>query len=312
MLPNSLKYQTKIESSASRCYRSNIQAQTSGPFNPNDTIIINIPTRNNLCLCPADSYLKFRVNLTNPSPTVGCLYARWDACGSHGVIQRIRCFSGSNLLSDIDNYGQLAKILFDAQMSTDSTYGKFSLLAGTRNDLVVNTPNNSALQVKSGRRFGSSNGSASGVAISTTLNETYCLNLISLVGSLCPDKYLPLWAMTSAPLRIEIQLVQNVANAICSDVPLNMTIDKVEYVAQMIEISDMAIDIIKQSMNGQPLQFVFNDFKNFQSTFPVSAGSSSVSIPIPAKYSSLKALFIAQQDSTKIGVNTFFPMSSNV
>ena len=50
MLPNSLKFQSKIESSASRSTRNNIQAQNgTGPYNVNDTIIINIPTRANLC-----------------------------------------------------------------------------------------------------------------------------------------------------------------------------------------------------------------------------------------------------------------------
>ena len=35
------------------------------------------------------------------------------------------------LLSDNDNYGLLAKILFDLQVPTDSTYGKYNILAGT-------------------------------------------------------------------------------------------------------------------------------------------------------------------------------------
>jgi hypothetical protein len=41
------------------------------------------------------------------------------------------------MLQDIDNYGMLVKMLYDLQMPTDSTYGKYSLLAGTRADLVA-------------------------------------------------------------------------------------------------------------------------------------------------------------------------------
>jgi hypothetical protein len=32
--------------------------------------------------------------------------------------------------------------LFDIQVPTDSAYGKYNILAGTRNDLIVNLPDN--------------------------------------------------------------------------------------------------------------------------------------------------------------------------
>ena len=73
-----------------------------------------------------ESFLKFSLNqFTNAgaNPTV----YRWDSCGAHGLIQRIRVFHGSNLLSDIDNYGVLSKILFDLQVPTDSSYGKYNI-----------------------------------------------------------------------------------------------------------------------------------------------------------------------------------------
>ena len=307
MLPNTLKYQTKIESSAARSYRSNIQPQNgTGPYGVNQTIIINIPTRANLTMNAANSYLKFRLNLTNPSTTAASLYARWDS-SAHSIIQRCRIFHGSNLLSDCDNYNFLAKMLFDAQMPADSLLGKFSILSGTRNDMIaINTGSgttfastNSVLSIKGGRRIGSTLGSAFGIAANQTIQETYCINLISLVGTLCAEKYLPLFACTSAPIRVELQLVQNVTNAICSDIPLTLTLDNVEYVAEMIEISDSAVSIINQSLNGQPLQFTVPDYKNYQSTFNLPVGNSSVSIPIPAKFSSLKSILINQSDSTK-------------
>ncbi len=211
-------------------------------------------------------------------------------------------------------------MLFDAQMPADALLGKFSLLSGTRNDMIaINTGSgttfastNSVLSIKGGRRIGSSLGSAFGIAANQTVQETYCINLISLVGTLCAEKYLPLFACTSAPLRVELQLVQNVTNAICSDIPLTLTLDNVEYVAEMIEISDSAVSIINQSLNGQPLQFTVPDYKNYQSTFNLPAGNSSVSIPIPAKFSSLKSILINQSDSSKYGSQGFFPLSSNV
>ncbi len=75
-------------------------------------IYINIPTRNNLFMVPHESYLIFDFSLNNSSGAA--LTGRWDKCGAHGLIQRIRIFSGSNLLQDIDNYGLVTKMLFDA------------------------------------------------------------------------------------------------------------------------------------------------------------------------------------------------------
>ena len=139
MLPKNLAYGSKVESASARSYRTNIQPQNgTGNYNAGETIIINIPTRNNLVFVPSESFLKFQTTVTaggNDSK-----YTRFDSCGAHGLIQRIRVFHGSNLLSDIDNYGLLSKILFDVQVPTDSTYGKYNILAGTRSDLVVSIP----------------------------------------------------------------------------------------------------------------------------------------------------------------------------
>jgi hypothetical protein len=65
MLPKNLKYGTKIESAVARSSRVNIQPQSGTTYGPNDTITINIPTRNNLVLVPTESYLKFNICLIN-------------------------------------------------------------------------------------------------------------------------------------------------------------------------------------------------------------------------------------------------------
>ena len=139
MLPKNLAYGSKVESASARSYRTNIQPQGgTGNYNASDTIIINIPTRNNLVFVPSESYLKFTHTVTIGAGNSN--YTRFDSCGAHGLIQRIRVFHGSNLLSDIDNYGLLSKILFDLQVPTDSLHGKYNILAGTRSDLTVSIP----------------------------------------------------------------------------------------------------------------------------------------------------------------------------
>ena len=97
MLPKNLAYGSKVESASARSYRTNIQPQNgTGNYNAGDTIIINIPTRNNLVFVPSESYLKFQHTVT---ASAASKYTRFDACGAHGLIQRIRVFHGSNLLT---------------------------------------------------------------------------------------------------------------------------------------------------------------------------------------------------------------------
>ena len=322
MLPKNLKYGSKVESAVARSSRVNIQPQGASSYIPNDTIIFNLPTRNNLVLVPTESYLKFNVVFTSGAASNAF---RWDACGAHGLIQRIRVFHGSNLLQDIDNYGMLAKMLFDLQQPADAVYGKQNILAGTRNDLAVLTPtvgafadisakNISAFQVNSGERLfnaGSTDNTFVGNAGTTKL-ETYCLNLVSLVGSLCSSSYIPLFAMTSAPLRVEIQLVPNAVNA-CATLTGALTntfsVTNCEYVANMIELGDSAMQTIYSSLGGEPLQFVVPDFRNYQFTQSLTANKTLVTFAIPAKFTSLKALFVTIRDKGT-GAVTFFPFSS--
>ena len=112
MLPKQLKYGSKVESAAAKSSRVNIAPQNgTGPYNLGDCIVLNIPTRQNLVLVPNESYLKFTVNALAAAADTA---VRWDSCGAHGIIQRIRIFHGSNLLQDIDNYNLLTKMIYDS------------------------------------------------------------------------------------------------------------------------------------------------------------------------------------------------------
>jgi len=310
MLPKNLKYGSKVESALARSSRVNIQPQNgTSTYQMGDTITINIPTRNNLCLVPTESYLKFNAAFTNGT-TVNQAY-RWDSCGASGLIQRIRVFHGSNLIQDIDNYGMLVKMLYDLQAPSDATYGKLTVTSGTRSDLVLNAATFAVNQINCGERLGGPVQALTGNG-GLVANETYCLNLVSIVGSLCSQNYLPLFALQSAPLRVEIQLVDTVNKAVASLVAggsFNLT--NVEYVANFIELGDPAMSLIQESLQGQPLQFVFPDFRNYQygSGTVSSLSSTQLAIPVPAKYSSLKSLFLTCRDKLT-GASTFFPYSS--
>ena len=327
MLPKTLKYGSKVESALARSSRINIAPQNgTGNYGLGDTIIINIPTRNNLVLAPTESYLKFKLTVTS---NVDNNAYRFDSCAAHGCIARVRVFHGSNLLEDIAEYGLLAKILFDLQQPTDSTFGKHSLLSGTRSDTVTQLQMTAtapadvaalkaqilasispSYQVNSGERIGGDRTALT--ANGGTVSDTYCLNLLSMVGSLSSSNYVPLWAMSSAPLRVEIQLVSSLIQG-CSELVATgastIALSNVEYIANFIELGDAAMSVIYDSLQGQPLQYVIPSFRNYQYTGTLNTSSTQINFPIPAKFSSLKSLIVTSRDKGT-GAATFFPFSS--
>lgn len=224
-------------------------------------------------------------------------------------------------------------MLFDVQLPTDCVYGKQNILAGTRSDLNVTFPTaaaaaaagSTAAQIDtaiatalapltsakvSANHINSGILLGSGIAQNgTTTVRSFALNLISLVGSLNSQNYLPLFACTSAPLRVEIQLVDAV-NKFCACTSNTSTIrlTETEYVANFIELGDQAMSMIYDSLGGSPLQFVVPDYRNYQTTFALTQNvSTQVNFSIPAKFSSLKSLFVTTREST--GTDTFFPLS---
>ena len=315
MLPKTLKYGSKVESSYARSFRTNIAPQNgTGDYALGDTITINLPTRNNLVLVPSESYLKFNVRVTNTSGANNSY--RFDSCGAHGLIQRIRIFHGSNLLQDIDNYNLLAKLLFDLQVPFDAVQGKNNILCGTRSDMTVQTPVVAAVADISLKVLSAFNTNSGDIIVSalanngTSASKTYCLNLISLVGTLCSSNYLPLFAATSAPLRVEIQLVDNISKfCACTSSSGSIALSNCEYVANLIELGDNAVSMVLDSLQGQPLQFVVPDYRNYQGSFSLATAQTQYQMPIPAKFSSLKSLFVTVRDKGT-GLATFFPFSS--
>lgn len=323
MLPKNLKYQNKVESaSGTTAYTSNIAPQNgTGPYGAGQTIIINIPTRNNLCLIGSESTLKFTLTATNASGGASNVM-RLDRGGANGIIQRLRLYSGSALLEDCDSYSLLMANLISLQKSNASVRGKFNISNGTRNDDVVECSTTAAAgaNITWGKSYICPGGEklwsvaeANTIANNTaTLARTYSISLLSILGTL-GSQYVPLFAMTSGgPLRLELQLVDSCNKFICSDVALGSTfsVTNVEYVASFLELSDNSMEIINSSLGGQPLQYVIPSFRNYVYTSNLAAAGQQINVPIAAKFSSLKSLFGIMRDTANTNNATFFPHSS--
>lgn len=304
MIPANLKFQSKVESAPARRYLTQIQPQGgTGLYNPNDTITINIPTRANTALIPSESYLRGQFNLiASSASTSSCL----ESCGWHQFIQRIRVFHGSNLLEDIDNYGQMAKIMYDYQAPEDAVKGRFAITSGTNEEYsgvgVAAAALANVRSVNRGRAIG---------ALATTAGGTafpFAINLISMVGALAGDKYLPLWEMTAAPLRVEIVLQSSLIRSMMVEggAGLNFTCSGVNYAGEFLELPDSAIAAIK-SASSSPLQMVVPSIRSYTNSAAIVTAGTQVSFPIPAKFSSLKSIVVATRSTA--GTAAQYPSS---
>ena len=287
-------------------YLTQIQPQGgTGTYNPGDTITINIPTRNNTALIPSESYLRGNFGLiSTTAPTSSCL----ESCGWHQFIQRVRVFHGSNLLEDLDNYGQLAKILYDYQAPEDAVKGRFSVTTGTNEEFsgvgVAAAALANVSSVNRGRAF-----TAAQFPIAATPGTLYpfSINLVSLVGALAGDKYLPLWEMTAAPLRVEIVLQSSLIRSMMVEggAGLNFTASGINYCGEFLELPDSAVSAIKAG-SSSPMQMVLPSYRSYTNSAAVPATTATqVSFPIPAKFSSLKNIFVASR--TTAGLAAQYP-----
>jgi hypothetical protein len=308
MIPANLKFQSKVESAPARRYLTQIQPQGgTGAYNNGDTITINIPTRNNTALIPSESYLRGTINTFLTSAATA---ATLESCGWHQFIQRVRVFHGSNLLEDIDNYGQLAKILYDYQAPEDAVKGRFSVTSGTNDEYSVATGGaigaNTLLNSRSVNR-----GRALG-ALTATASFPFAINLVSLVGALSGDKYLPLWEMTAAPLRVELVLQSTLVRALMVEgggavLPISFTFTNVNYCGEFLELPDSAVAAIKAG-SSSPMQMVLPSWRSYTNSASVPATTQTqVSFPIPAKFSSLKNILVATR--TTAGLAAQYPSS---
>ena len=88
-----------------------------------------------------------------------------------------------------------------------------------------------------------------------------------------------------------------------------MAITNCEYIAQFIELNDTAMSIISNSQQGQPIQYVFQDYRNYQYTATLAAAITTVTMPIPAKFASLKSMFVTARENANISTAGYFPFS---
>ena len=288
-LPKQLLYDNKINASYARNYNSVLQPQNTSNYGLGQTCIINIPAMNNTAMSGADTILSMKLRLASGVADTTSFLNR---AGGAAVIQRLRLFAGSQLLCDIDNYGQLASLLTTYQQSRDDVRGKSQVLQGTDELRGVQLFN------------------AAGNAAAKDLDLSFpVMSILSMT-----DNYVPLWALSSiGTLRLELQFVSSVPKFCATDkddpptfqagLGANSIFSDVKLISNMIELSDSAMSVIQNSLAGKPVEWVCQSYSNYVYNAVLGTAVTNISMPIAAKYNSLKAIYVCMREHAD-GANT--------
>ena len=79
----------------------------------------------------------------------------------------------------------------------------------------------------------------------------------------------------------------------------------VKLIANFVELSDQAMSIIESSLEGKPVSWVCQSYSNYVFNAQLANATTQISMPIPAKFNSLKALHITMR-RTLDGANTIY------
>ena len=285
-LPRNLMYDNAISASFAKNFVTVLNCNNTNNHSTGSTAIISVPCMNNQVLSWNDSVLKMKLKLT----AVGAASCHLDRSGIAGCIQRIRIFAaGSTLIYDLDNYGNLVTQLTSFQESHDTLQGKLAVLQGTESDL---------------------RGKTIDVGAGASVDVNFAFPLMTCLGM--SDRYFPCYALAgSGPLRIEIQFVSSALKFLNSDqADVTAQFNEVQLCANYVELSDSGMNLVKEA-SGPRTDFVCQAYTNYVFNAKINAAGSQLSMPIPAKFSSLKALYVTQRaQADAAGAAEHFPYDS--
>jgi hypothetical protein len=115
--------------------------------------------------------------------------------------------------------------------------------------------------------------------------------------------------MTAAPLRLEVVLQSNIFSAMMVEggTITNYSVSGVNYCGEFLELPDSAVAAIKAG-SSSPMQMVLPSWRSYTNSAALTAGTTQVSFPIPAKFSSLKNIVVATR-GPQSGTAAHYPSS---
>ena len=89
------------------------------------------------------------------------------------------------------------------------------------------------------------------------------------------------------------------------------TVSNVEFIGSFIELSDESLSIVRNNLGGGPLQYVVQTYANYTSNATLGTGATTVSLPVPAKFASLRSLFCIMRNKSDGDVLHFSQSSTH-
>ena len=265
-LPSDLDFQMKKTLPRGvRAFRQNISPIGGlGPGGETQNLKFDVPTsRYGQYLDTSACYLQFRVQA---GPT-GAITLDGSA---YSFLQRFTVLSGGTIVEDVNCINTLAQLFLDSQLGPTVRQTTGNIMMGCGADDVANAAN----IVRTG------------VVIPAGGSMVFCLPLISgFFGNL--SKYLPVGAIQN-DLRIEIML-ENQNNAVVNTTinPTGWSITSAELVLNFVELEADVQKMVDASTGGTYM-ISSETWRWFSNT--VAGNTSSDSVLIPARYSSVKGL----------------------
>lgn len=301
-VPKSINYQDVLPLSVpaiSRRRRFFPQNGTSFSYGGSNEIRIEIGSINSL-LDTQHSYLEFEVVRSDPAG--GAQSFGFDTGGGAIMFDTLRVEQGGRVLSEIQSYNRLnaavldpCQVSFNGKLTESLTQGQKGLqnfaggVAGAIGPLVpngtgneyVNSIHNSDLQIGQDQFM------------------KFTMPIIN--GLFTQDKLIPLpLVRQDAPITLVLSITNPVNVGVWSAAPVanSLTIRKISYVAQLIEVGRDVLDQIKQTqeiMGGQ-LAISGQDWEHTGGLIPAGTANEFV-VRLPTRKRSINSLFFITHSS---------------
>jgi len=290
-------------------------------YAPGALIRLEIPTSPGTFLQCGTTQIKFNLNARIPGggvPPANSGYYFLDSTAA-SLIRRVRVYSGSSLIEDINEYSKIVELMSDAQKSNNecetvgfvegnegapvpaplvAQYITAPTAAGMQH--VGDDSNRSCLDNANVRQTNLEWDSLlANVGQAAAVDQPpyqFTIPLMSgTIGTMCP-KWFPLGAAGAAPIRVEIELNQNnagVYQTVASNAlgAVDWFLDHVEIHCDIVQLDGNAMRLVEQSVGGD---FVVNTSTFRHSQAVVALGSNASSTLLPFRFSSVKCLLSRQ------------------
>lgn len=282
-LTQSVNYTPKMSSVKSRHLTTTVVPSNGAQFsNGGDQIILEINTANyGEYLNQKETYLRFTVKNNNANHSItldrdaNCLFNRF-------TLQHL------TVLEDISEYNLLNRMFQDCQISSDRQLKAGSVLRGHSEGTV-----------------GAGVTEFEGDVIAAGESRTYCISLLSGIIGPQADKYLPLGAMSGSPLRITLQLdTLNNIGLSGGGSDIDLTVKDVNLVCGILQVDATAQQMIEQASGGM-YAMSSKSYRNYTASGGGN-GENQLELLIPAKASSLTALYAMQRPQAQLNDRTKF------